>query len=187
VKIAIIPEDQHADQYIVGPIVERIARDVGISGVVRVLFEPRLRGASEALNPGVLAEIVNENRMVDAFVLVVDRDCDREHHEARLADRVREHGGKVIGCLARQEVEVWMLALHAKELSASWTEVLEECDPKERFAEPLLKRLGRDGPGRGRKAAMSALDGDGMKTLLTKCSELSALRDALAALKTKTP
>ena len=185
-KILVIPEDQQSDQYIVKPIVVRIAWDVGIRGQVEVLGEPRLRGASDALNPAFLREIVEENRTADAFVLVVDRDCDRDRHEARLADRVREHGGKVIGCLARQEIEVWMLALYSDKLGAPWQTVRDECDPKERFAEPLLRSLKSVGPGGGRKEAMRALDGNGLKALLSKCRELAELRDALAARKNKT-
>lgn len=96
------------------------------------------------------------------------------------AARQREHEGKLIACLARQEVEVWMLALHADRLNARFADVRAHCDPKEAWAEPLLDELGRDGPGRGRKRAMRALAGN-WRSLRSRCPELGALQAAVSA------
>ena len=56
-RILVIPEDPLLDQYILKPIVERVAVDVGLVARVDVLQEPRLRGAGQALDPGMVEEI----------------------------------------------------------------------------------------------------------------------------------
>lgn len=171
-KVLVIPEDQELDQYIVKPVVELLLSEAGVTAKVEVLPEPRLRGASDALNAATLREIVVDNPMVDLFLLLVDRDCDRDSNEAKVRTREQEHAGRLLACCAWQEIEVWMLAAHKEKLDATWNEVRSECDPKERFAEPLLKSLGSSGPGRGRKAAMRSVK---LSSLLT-CGELEQLR-----------
>lgn len=175
-KVLIIPEDQTQDGFIAKPVIAAIFDELGIHARVEVLPEPRLRGSSDALDGDLLREIVDANRMVDLFILVVDLDCDRMNHSTKAAEREREHPGKLFACLAQQELEVWMLALHREKLRVSWSDVRSECDPKERWAEPLLKELGSKGPGGGRKRAMDALKGN-IRSLLSLCGELQALKD----------
>ncbi len=179
-KILIIPEDQTQDGYIVRPIVEALCADLGVSARVDVLPEPRLRGAGDALDKEIVAGIVRDNPMTDLFLLVADRDCDRRTHSAKAAEREKEHPRKLMACLAIEEVEVWMLALHREDLGARWSAVRSHCDPKEEWAEQLLQSLGRGGPGGGRKRAMQALRGQ-LQTLLSLCDELQELRRRLAA------
>jgi hypothetical protein len=181
VKVLIVPEDQALDQYIVKPVVQAMLDDEGIPARVDVLPEPRLRGTSMALNPGVIADIVAKNPMIDLFLLIVDRDCNRERNEEQAAARQEEHPGKLIACLAHQEIEVWMLALYDGRLGGvRWAEVRRHCDPKEQWADPLLDRLGREGPGHGRKRAMRELAGN-WRSLKTRCPELSELQKAVRA------
>jgi hypothetical protein len=116
--------------------------------------------------------------MEDLFVLVVDRDCNRQGNETKAAARVAEQGGKLVACVAVQEIEVWLLALYKEELDASFSEVRKDCDPKERWAEPLLDRLGSRGPGRGRKRAMRAIQSK-WRSLRDSCPELRALQRAI--------
>lgn len=181
-KVLIIPEDQTQDGFIAKPVVEALLADLRIPGRVDVLPEPRLRGASDALDADLVRTIVNENPMVDAFVLVVDRDCDRQGHVSKAAAREQEHPGKLLACVAVQELEVWLLALHKDSLQERWQDVRSHCDPKEKWAEPLLQRLGTGGPGAGRKKAMTALRGK-LQSLLWLCDELSELRTKLEALR----
>lgn len=178
-KVLIIPEDQTLDGFIAKPIVDALLADLGIPARVDVLPEPRLRGAGDALDPEVVRDIVHENPMTDFFVLVVDRDCNRQGHDAKAAARETEHHGKLFACVAVQELEVWMLALYRDELGVRWPDVRSECDPKERWAEPLLQKLGTSGPGGGRKKAMRALKGQ-LQSLLSVCSELQELKTKLA-------
>ncbi len=179
-KVLIIPEDQELDRYIVKPVVEALFADLGVPASVNVLPEPRLRGAGEALDKDTVASIVRDNPMEDLFLLIVDRDCNREQHEAKAAQRLAEHAGKLLACLAVQEVEVWLLALYKDRLKVTFTEVRKDPDPKERWAEPLLKELGSEGPGRGRKAAMRALSGK-WRSLHDTCPELLDLQRRIQA------
>ena len=185
-KVLIIPEDQTQDGFIAKPIIEAILADLSIAGRVDVLPEPRLRGAGDALDPEVVRSIVLDNPMTDLFVLVVDRDCDRQGHTTKAAARESEHPGKLVACVALQEIEVWMLALHKDSVDGRWQDIRLHCDPKEQWAKPLLKQLGTSGPGAGRKKAMQALKGR-LQTLFTLCNELSELKTKIAALRQSNP
>lgn len=176
-KVLIIPEDQTLDGFIAKPVIEAIFNDLDINATVDVLPEPRLRGAGDALDPNTLQFIIESNPMIDRFILVVDKDCDRNGHVAKASDREQEHDRLLI-CIAVQEIEVWMLALYKDRLDARWPQVREHCDPKERWAEPLLNQLGKSGPGNGRKKAMRALKGN-LTSLLSLCNELQELRDKI--------
>jgi hypothetical protein len=74
----------------------------------------------------------------------------------------------------------WLLALHADKVEAGWRDVRGECDPRERLTEPLLRREGWQGPGRGRKAAMRALATQ-WRPLLSRSPELADLSRRVAA------
>jgi hypothetical protein len=180
VRVLVIPEDQTLDQYIAKPVVEALVKDVGFKAKVDVLPEPRLHGTGEALDQEIVAEIVADNPMIDLFLLVVDRDCDRQENVAKAAAREEEHEGKLLHCLAVEEIEVWMLALYKNVLSASFSDIRKDCDPKERYAEPFLKQQGRTGPGGGRKHAMKAIAGK-WQSLKGTCPELEALQDQVRA------
>jgi hypothetical protein len=82
-------------------------------------------------------------------------------------------------CLAIEEVEVWMLALHRDLLDTPWTEVRDERDPKERFAQPFLSaHAPKLSPGGGRVWAMREL-GAKWKGVLKVCPELAELEQTL--------
>lgn len=178
-KVLVIPEDPTLDQYILKPIVERLFQDVGRRARVDVLSDPHLRGIDEALDSKMLARIIEENPMVDLFLIMVDRDCNRYGNEERAAAREQEHPGKLLACLAVQEVEVWMVALHREALDGAWKDVRADCDPKERYAEPLLRKLSSPtAVGHGRKQAMRELATQ-WSALVQRCEELARLRERL--------
>jgi hypothetical protein len=181
-KVLVIPEDQTHDGFILKPVVDALVQDLGFKARVDVLPEPRLRGASDALDRDVVAGIVRDNPMTDLFLLCVDRDCDRRGHSQQARAREGEHAD-LLACVAVEEIEVWMLALHRAELADGWTTIRSECDPKERWAEPLLRALGTSGPGAGRKNAMRALRGQ-FRSLLSLCSELQELRERIEVWRT---
>ncbi len=178
-NVLIIPEDQESDRYILKPVVESLFADLAVRARIDVLPEPRLRGADQALDRTLLQEIIDGNPMIDLFLLIVDRDCDRMKHAARVSARTSEHPGRLLACLAWQELEVWMLALHKEKLRVPFSTIRQHCDPKEAFAEPLLEQLGTDGPGGGRKRAMSALKGN-WRSLRSLCGELKELQAQVA-------
>lgn len=180
-KILIVPEDPTLDQYILKPIVERICTDHGLRARVDVLRDPHLHGVDQALARDIVAGIVRDNPMEDLFILMVDRDCDRLGNSTKAATRLAEHPDRLLACLACQEVEVWMLAIHRKQLGAPWNEIRSECDPKERYADSFIAERGWSAEvGRGRKKAMREL-GSAWTGLLQVCPELRELHDQIGA------
>lgn len=174
-KVLVIPEDPVRDRYILKPLVERLLSDLGRTGSVDVLTNPRMRGVAQALDRSTLDDVVQTYRMIDLFLVLVDRDGDRARHELARA-REQDHPGKLLVCLAIEEIEVWMLALHREKLAAPWTEVRSEVHPKDRFAEIVLREHAPKGaPGNGRAWAMKDLGGN-LRSLLGVCEELAELR-----------
>lgn len=179
-KVLIVPEDPTYDQYILKPIVERIFIDLKRQARIWVLQNPRLTSVDQALDGKMLTGIVQGHPMVDLFLVLVDRDGDASRRPARARAREEAHPGQLFVCLAIEEVEVWMLAIHRDELPTSWNKVRTEHHPKERFATPFLKkRASRLGPGRGRKWAMRQL-GSKWQGLLNVCPELAELKQRIA-------
>jgi hypothetical protein len=177
----VIPEDPTVDQYILKPIVEQLFADVGKTPRVQVLSNPRLQGVDQAMDAAILADIVETNRMIDVFLVLVDRDGDDRRRPLQARDRMSEHPDRLFVCLAIEEVEVWMLALHREALGASWRDVRAERNPKERFAQPFLAaRAPKLGLGGGRAWAMRDL-GARWKGLLEVCPELEDLKQMIGA------
>lgn len=186
-KVLVIPEDPTLDQYILKPIVEALFADLGRKARIEVLKDPHLRGTSEALDPEMVARIVEENPMEDLFLLMVDRDGDRLGNSRQALARELDHPQRLIACLAVEEVEVWMLALHRGALQAPWPEIRAHHDPKEHYAEPFLRQQEwLMQVGHGRKRAMREL-GAQWRSLLTVCPELEELRLRLRAWLDRTP
>jgi hypothetical protein len=179
VKVLIVLEDPTLDKHVVKPVVEKIFAELSRPARIKVLTDPHMRGASDVF--GQMDEVVELYPMVDLFVVVMDRDCDRDGHEAKLASLLDRHPDKAVGCLAVQEVEVWMLAIQDS-LPAPIREIRDECDPKEAFAEPWLIDQGYSGAdvGRGRKAAMRAL-ATNYRRLRSRCPEVKALEATIQA------
>ena len=178
-KVLVIPEDPMLDQYILKPVMERLFVDLGLTVRVNVLWNPRLRSVSQALDASIVRDIVDTYSMIDLFLLIVDRDAD-EHRAGRARMRETEHPGRLLACLAVEEVEVWMLALHRDLLPSPWAEIRGERDPKERFAYPFLAaHAPKLEPGQGRKWAMRDL-GARWKGLLDVCPEIAELKTRIA-------
>jgi len=176
VKVLVIPEDPTLDQYILKPIVGRIFADLGRpSSRINVLTNPRLRGVTQALDGAILKDVVETYPMVDLFLVLVDRDGETRR-PAVARRREAEQEGRLFVCLAIEEIEVWMLAVHREALGVTWSEVRSEIHPKERFAQPFLKdNAPKLDPGAGRAWAMRDL-GARWKGVLQCCSEIDELR-----------
>lgn len=177
-KVLVIPEDPKLDQYVLKPVVARIFADLGKSPRVEVLSNPRLRGVAEAMDHAILDGIVATYPMVDLFLVIVDRD-GMEQRSTAARTREGEHPGRLLVCLAVEEVEVWMLALHRDSLDVPWSEVRREINPKERFAQPFLKnQAARLDPGQGRVWAMQDL-GSQWRGVLQRCPEIEDLKQRI--------
>jgi hypothetical protein len=173
VKVLVIPEDPRLDQYILRPVVEKIFADLQKYPRVTVLSKPRLRGVAEALDSAILADIVETYPMNDLFLVLVDRDGE-ESRSNKARAREDEHPGRLFVCLAIEEIEAWMLAIHFAR--SEFQEIRSEIHSKERFAIPFLKeRAPRLDAGQGRAWAMREL-GSQWRGVLERCSELKELK-----------
>lgn len=179
-KVLIIPEDPALDRFILKPIVEHIFADLGKSPWIEVLSNPRLRGVAQAFDASVLASIVSTRPMFDLFLVLIDRDGDTRR-STLAAQREAEYPGKLFVCLAIEEVEVWMLASHRRNLKFPWRQIRSEIHPKERFAQPFLAEKIRElNRGGAREWAMEAL-GAHWKGVLQCCPELKDLQQRIKA------
>lgn len=181
-NVRVIAEDHTLDQYILLPVVRGIFEAIGRPHAnVKVHEWPRgqPRGVENALSPSTVAGIIEDFPWIDVVMLVVDGDCV-PHREDVLRARAAENK-KVVTCLAVQEIEVWMLALHHRELSCDWAEVRAHCHPKDEYAEPFLKRRGwANTLGRGRREAMRSSNA-GFSGMLRRCPEIARLMGELLA------
>jgi hypothetical protein len=177
-KVLVIPEDPALDQYILKPVVERIFADLGRRARIDVLANPRLRGVAQALDATVIAGVVDMYRMIDLFLLIVDRDSV-ETRAGVAAAREQDHPDRLIACLAIEEIEVWMLAIHHEAIPLPWGEVRSERNVKERIARPFLaERAPRYAVGVGRAWAMRDL-GAQWRGVLARCPELEDLKQRI--------
>lgn len=180
IKAVVICEDHHLDEYVVKPVVEQIFAERGRK--VRLTFAPRtlIRGVGHALQKSKHRAVFQRYKMANLFLLIIDRDCeDREgKFEERLAD-AQAAGRTMFGCLAIEELEVWALALHRRELQDKWETVRADCHPKENYFDRLAKQMGwSSGPGRGRKSAMADLR-QKWDALKAACPEVAILSSAI--------
>lgn len=177
-RVLIIPEDPTLDRFILTPVVERIFAVLGKSPWIEVLSNPRLRGVAQALDGSVLARIVASRPMFDLFLVLIDRD-GAVSRAAMAGQREAEHQGRLFVCLAIEEIEVWMLAIHRRDLNLPWRQVRTEIHPKERIAQPFLaekfRKLSR---GAAREWAMQGL-GAHWRGVLRCCPELKELQQRI--------
>ena len=112
-------------------------------------MNPLLQGVVEALKEVRLAEILDRYRMIDIFVLCVDRDGIAGRRQ-RL-DELEERFGntrRFLAVNAWEELETWVLAGLDLPKDWNWLDIRSEISVKERYFERLAKQRGvADGPG----------------------------------------
>ena len=155
-RVLVIPEDSRRDKDLLKPLVEAMMAAVGHPRAkVRICEDPVLRGVDEALKLERIAVILDLYKMVDLFLVIVDRDGQAQRRE-RL--KALEQGAAellgaeqvLLGEHAWQEVEVWILAGHELPADWSWPEIRTEIHPKERYFLPFLKACGFTDDAAGR-------------------------------------
>jgi len=178
-RVLIIPEDPRLDRYVLEPVVERIFDDLGCKARIEVLPDPQITGADHILQKQTVQDILDDHPMIDLFLLLVDRDCNRKNMEERVLERQAEHQEVLIGAVAHQEVEVWALAPHRRALPERWGDVRAHCDPKEAFFDPFIRGRGwLEGVGHGRKRAMRDF-GAAWAGVLEVCPEIADLKERI--------
>lgn len=179
-KVAVVCEDHTLDQYIAKPIIHETLRRAGRPHArVDVVRNPRLRGY-DSLRVQLCDIVLRYGAIADAVVVIVDLDCtvgptDRGEVIRRLASTCSEFGTKVLVVGAVQEIEVWALWGARTRLRASWEEVRSDCNPKERFFQPLQTAIDKKRPDKGRTRLMAASLDQGWESLTAGCPELAQL------------
>ena len=162
-KVLVIPEDFTKDEHVLKPVVEQILADAGRpNATVLVCRDPNFGGIGEALKIERLRkDVIERYPMVDLFVLLVDRDghAGREATAARLETELTAEltgrGGRFVAELARQEVEVFVLAGHDLPGEWNWQEVRRDPDVKNTYFQELVRLKGTSRlPHDGRKKLM---------------------------------
>lgn len=186
VKIVVVPEDDRLDKYVLEPVFTAMLAYLGRpKATVRVVDNPKPRGLATVLRPEFVERVVTRYPMADVFVYCLDRDGrpGREDELRAVLDQVRARarpGQSAEGVLAVQEVEVWCLVTHFRDLPDSWDDVRREPNPKERYFAPLVNRvLPVAGPGRGRQA-LAADVARRYDLLRVRCPEVQEIEASLA-------
>lgn len=158
-KVLVIPEDFRKDQYMLLPLCEALFRNLGKpSSKVVICKDPLLGGIDQALRWDQINSIIERYKaMVDVFLLLVDRDGNRNRRSA--LDALEQQAKAVLGNdkvfiaeNAWQELEVWVLAGHDLPSDWVWREVRQDFHPKETYYLPFAKMKGvLDQPAEGRK------------------------------------
>ncbi|ARU61399.1 hypothetical protein CBW65_10590 [Tumebacillus avium] len=147
-KVLVITEDYVYDQHIVQPIVRKICEEAGKPNAkVIVCTNPRFRGFEDCTKIDRLKEeVIEMYKMVDLFLLLVDRDANEYRHEklagieAQLKLSLRSNQSFITEN-AHQEIEVWALAGLDLPKGWSWAEIRSERDPKEKYFYKVSKEI----------------------------------------------
>ena len=163
-KVLVIPEDFTKDEHVLKPVVERILADAGRpKATVLVCRDPNFGGIGEVLKRERLSkDVLARYPMVDLFILLVDRDgqAGRESTaaglEAEMTGQLRVRNARFVAELARQEIEVFVLAGHDLPGDWSWQEIRADADVKNTFFREFVRAKGvGQFPHEGRKKLMA--------------------------------
>lgn len=172
-NVLIIPEDFRKDQYLLKPLFTQLFADLGRPRAkVVVCNNPLLGGISETLKIDRLRAIVNMYRMVDLFLLCVDRDG--ELGRRRRLDQIEADfspSNLLLAENAWEELETWTLAGLDLPSSWNWKKVREDVSVKENYFDVYARSVGvHDGPGGGRRA-LGEQSAKHIDAILLKCPE----------------
>jgi hypothetical protein len=179
-RVLVIPEDSRRDKDILRPIMKALLAELGRPRAkVRVCEKPVLGGVGEALKWERVREIIDIwGGQTDLFLLIVDRDGRQNAGRSltltsleQQSDALLGECGALLGEVAIEEIEVWVLAGHALPPAWTWKEVRAEAHPKERYFDEFLavhRKISRDAAGRAIVAEEAARN---MKRVLSLCPE----------------
>lgn len=170
-KVLLIPEDFTYDQYILLPLFSRLFRDIGKPNAkISVCRDPNLGGVEEALKVERLREIVNSYRMMDLFILCVDRD-GKKGRKMRLDQIENEFGASFLAENAWEEIETWLLAGLELPKEWRWGDVRAELQVRRTYFEPLARKRGVSDRPDGGRGALAREAVRNITAIRRKCTE----------------
>lgn len=179
-RVLVIPEDSRRDKDILKPLVQALLAEVGRPRAkVRVCEKPVLGGVAEALKWERIREIIDLwGGQTDLILLVVDRDgAQNAGRSLSLASLEQQSlallgdGKALLGEVAIEEIEVWVLAGHALPAEWQWRDIRAEPHPKESYFATFLaehRKVSGDAAGRAIVAEEAAR---AIKRVLALCPE----------------
>ena len=172
-KVLVIPEDFRNDQYILRPLFRRLFRSIGRRRAnVQVCTDPLMGGVNEALKKERVAEVVEQYRMIDMFILCIDRD-GVAGRRARLDDIEAEfeQSHVFVAECAWEEVETWALAGLKLPDEWQWGEVRAAIDVKEQYFEEFARRHGLDKQAAGGRLELGKEAARNIAAIRQRCPE----------------
>ncbi len=198
VQNVLIIGEGSTDEYMLKPIVGKMMAAVGKPHAT-IRFHPvsKKRGGIDQIlkNPERIQTIIRTNRMVDLFIVCVDRDClDGENGRGNRPAQIQTLENKIVGVLkfdqalitecAIEEIEVWVIGGHDFQKDFSnwrWKLIRSECDPKEEYFKPFANNrdVWQSAPGQGRKILAQQISYSRLKKL---CQEIENLENRIRTL-----
>lgn len=179
-RVLVIPEDSRRDKDLLKPMIQALMAELGKPRAkVRVCEKPVLGGVAEALKWERIETILNLwGGQTDLFLLLVDRDGAQNAGRRAALDSLEQRsvpllseGQALLGELAIEEIEVWVLAGHDLPPSWKWRDVRADPHPKESYFARFLvehRRLSPDAAGRAIVAEEAARS---IQRVLALCPE----------------
>lgn len=172
-KVLVIPEDFRNDRHILRPLFHRLFRSIGRPRAdVRVCTDPLMGGVNEALKKERIAEVVEQYKMIDMFILCIDRD-GVAGRRVRLDDIAAEFGQSHLffAACAWEEIETWALAGLDLPTEWRWRDVRAEINVKERYFEELARRRGLDKQAAGGRRRLGQEAARNIAVIRQRCPE----------------
>lgn len=178
-KVLVIPEDFTKDEHILKPLIEKLLEEAGIQrATVTVCRDPNFQGVAAAMDKSRLrAEVIERYPMVDIFILLIDRDglAGREvatqNIESTFTQELAPNNKLFFAELARQEIEIFVLAGHDLDEGTHWQDIREDANVKNTFFQALVRRENTQKlPHQGRKKLMVAAIKN-FRSILSRCDD----------------
>jgi hypothetical protein len=186
IKISLACEDHTLDQYIAKSVIKALLAYLGRPNArIHVISNPRIRGFDN-LKAQACSILETYGPISDLVIFLMDADGldgldGRPDRKQQFHDRISAcpNNDKALVIVARQELEVWALWGSRSRIDASWAQVIQERDPKERFFFPLLTSADRKVPGYGRQRFITISLSQGWNSICSGCPELRQLEDEI--------
>jgi hypothetical protein len=145
--VLVIPEDSRRDKDLLKPMIQALMAELGRPRAkVRVCERPVLGGVAEALKWERIQTILELwGGQTDLFLLLVDRDGAQNAGRRAALDSLEQRsapllaeGQALLGELAIEEIEVWVLAGHDLPSEWKWRDVRADPHPKESYFASFL-------------------------------------------------
>lgn len=186
-RVLVIPEDFTLDQHILKPIIQALFAKLGKPRTkVVVCQDPRLGGVDQATSWERLREIIDRYRMVDLFVLCVDRDGNEgrkqvlDNLEVQATTFLANPAKLFVAENAHQEIEVWAVAGHNVPREWNWEEVRTELHPKERYFVAIAEQENLANDRERMYAVLGKMAANRYGRICQLCPEVQQLEDRIS-------